>query len=134
MDIFLDTNVLLWSLFDRDRIPTSVKELIENENNTILYSVASLWEIEIKHNKHPELMPYSFKQLYPIIFENTDYIPESVRTEHLLFLKEIIDKNIHSDPFDHIILASAIYEKAKLITGDKVMGFYKDNVTDVLVI
>ena len=134
MEIVLDTNVLLWCLFDDDRLPKHIKRIIENENNNILYSPVSLWEIEIKHNKHPDLMPYSAEEIYSTIVSCTDFYMERIRPEYLVILEDIIKKGIHNDPFDQLIIAMATFENAKLITSDSIFNKYKDGSVDILCI
>lgn len=49
MDILIDTHVFLWFIKDSEKLSTKAKEIIENENNRKLLSIASLWEIAIKY-------------------------------------------------------------------------------------
>jgi PIN domain nuclease of toxin-antitoxin system len=46
----LDTHVVLWLLFDVDKIPNSTLDKIKNLDNEIYISAASFWEISIKHS------------------------------------------------------------------------------------
>ena len=65
MRILLDTNVLLWLLYNReDKLTSDVKKIIYDTSNDLFVSVCSLWETEIKHLKKPELMPISGDELY----------------------------------------------------------------------
>jgi PIN domain nuclease of toxin-antitoxin system len=41
----LDTHVVLWLLFDVDKIPNSTLDKIKNLDNEIYISAASFWEI-----------------------------------------------------------------------------------------
>ena len=43
----IDTHVLIWSLFDTDKLSDNAKQII-TENENIFVSIASLWEIAIK--------------------------------------------------------------------------------------
>lgn len=125
MDILLDTHTLLWSLFDDDSIPQNIKDLIDNPDNDIYFSVSSLWEIEIKHTKHPQLMPYSMRQIYNVILGKTDFIMLNIRPEYLVILSEALKENVHNDPFDHMIITTAKSEKMKLITHDTMVSKYR---------
>jgi hypothetical protein len=44
----LDTHVLLWSLADRARLTPRVQHLLDDMENELLFSTASLWEVSIK--------------------------------------------------------------------------------------
>ena len=48
MRILLDTNILLWVLGDRRRLDPSVLGALESDENDVLFSAASIWEIAIK--------------------------------------------------------------------------------------
>lgn len=65
MRILLDTHILLWALSNDRRLPGKARNLIENEENEIYYSIISLWEVEIKRLAHPDAMPVSAKELAP---------------------------------------------------------------------
>jgi len=47
--ILLDTHAVLWYAFADDRLSLPAKKAIENTQNDVYISVASLWEITIKH-------------------------------------------------------------------------------------
>ena len=48
MRLLLDTHVLLWTVAFSRRLPTEARRLIEDPENEVFYSAASLWEIAIK--------------------------------------------------------------------------------------
>lgn len=50
MKLLLDTQILLWFVNDDLQLNDHLKDLIEDKNNTIYLSIASLWEMSIKYN------------------------------------------------------------------------------------
>ena len=48
MRVLLDTHVLLWYYWNSVQLSTKALENINNPNNKIYISIASLWEISIK--------------------------------------------------------------------------------------
>ena len=126
MELLLDTCSLLWALFDDNKLSKQARDLLENDDNDVYISVASLWEIAIKNLKHPDLMPYSLDDVYNIIVNYTDFIILPIRPNHLLVLDGIIKQNIHQDPFDHIIMATSQVENLPLITCDSNIKRYQD--------
>ena len=48
MNLLLDTHIALWAIADSPRLPNA-RELIEAPGNPVWVSVASVWEIAIKH-------------------------------------------------------------------------------------
>ena len=47
MRVVIDTHVLLWALLDPQRLSRRERELIDD--NEVLVSAASIWEVGIKH-------------------------------------------------------------------------------------
>ena len=50
MKLLLDTHTFLWFVNDNPRLSAYLKDLIEDEDNSIYLSFASLWEMSIKYN------------------------------------------------------------------------------------
>ena len=94
--------------------------LIDIRYNDIYLSIASLWEIEIKHIKHPQEMPYSAKEIYNDA--KTSYKFLSIDQNHVQELSSLDD--IHSDPFDKILMAQAKAESLEFVTADEKIAQY----------
>lgn len=118
MELLLDTCTLLWALFDNKRISKEVGELLEDINNDIYVSAASLWEIAIKNSRRPDSMPYSLDEIFNVISNYTDFIILPIKPAHLFALKNVIKQGIHQDPFDHIMIATSQVENVRLVTCD----------------
>lgn len=56
MRFLLDTHIILWMLENNAKLPQEARKVIEDENNQIYYSTASVWEIAIKHMARPDKM------------------------------------------------------------------------------
>jgi hypothetical protein len=48
MRLLLDTHLLIWAMGDPRRLGSSLRERLEDPAHTLLFSVASLWELVIK--------------------------------------------------------------------------------------
>ena len=51
MRLLLDTHVLLWTINADDRLPPKAHDAIEDVENDLFLSIASLWEAAIKIGK-----------------------------------------------------------------------------------
>ena len=49
MKLLLDTHLILWAAGAPERLSNRAWELINDEQNTLLFSAVSLWEITIKN-------------------------------------------------------------------------------------
>lgn len=121
MKILLDTHVLLWAL--SNKVNERISDILNDRNNTIYVSFASVWEIEIKHKKNPKLMPISGAQLLDSIIKS-DYQFLNIKYQHFTKLSEAMKMDIHSDPFDLAIIAAAMSEKLTLMSHDRLVAKY----------
>ncbi|MBS1039229.1 PIN domain nuclease, partial [Gluconobacter cerinus] len=48
MKLLLDTHLLLWAAGEPDRLSVRARSLMEDQDNALVFSAASLWEITIK--------------------------------------------------------------------------------------
>ena len=48
MRLLLDTHLLLWALIEPEKLGAEVRGLIEDQQNEVLFSAASIWEVAIK--------------------------------------------------------------------------------------
>ena len=121
MRLLLDTHLLIWIAEDSDRLPASAIQLIEDEANALVFSVASLWEVSIKFTVARasfEIEPRAFRRgLLEIGFSELTISSEHVMATSLLPL-------IHRDPFDRLLAAQAAVEGLTLLTADAELARY----------
>lgn len=128
MNILLDTHVALWAITDSPRLEARARELIQAPGNTLWVSVASLWEISIKHSLGRGDMPVSGKDALGY-FEQSGYRILPVEAEHVLAVAELPPH--HQDPFDRLLVAQAFTEPLRLMTHDAQIQRYSDTIIAV---
>ena len=47
MKLILDTHIALWALTDPEKLPDEIVAALKSFENTVYYSMASVWEIAI---------------------------------------------------------------------------------------
>ena len=118
----LDTCALLWFLHDDPSLPERVAKKIEESENVYL-SIASLWEVAIKKAIKKLDIPEMVKELEEKYGEKQiDILP--IKTDYLERIQNL--PMIHGDPFDRLIMATAIEEKLTLLTEDRKIKLYED--------
>ncbi len=126
MNMLLDTHVLIWTFTNDVRIGEKGRNLIGSSQNEIFFSLASVWEVAIKHTVRPDSMPVSDNEFL-------DYCVQSgfkelpIMASHILALKTLRRQEntpIHKDPFDRILIAQAKTEGMHFLTHDKLLSFY----------
>ena len=127
MKILLDTHTLLWALGSPEKLPEYIVEMICNDNNDVYLSVASLWEISIKHKKSPNKMPFSATQIRDYC-QRAGYFFLSVSVDSVSTFDKINFEN-NSDPFDQILVSQSVANNMKFIThDDKIKQFGVGNI------
>ena len=128
MNYLLDTHLLLWAAGQPERLSSIARALIEDRNNQLHYSPASLWEISIKRNLGRKDFQAEPRLLKRGMLDN-GYVELPITSEHALALDLL--PPIHKDPFDRILLAQAFAEGITLVTVDPVLLQYPVSVRGV---
>ncbi len=113
MRLLLDTHALLWWLAGDERIGDPARDLIGNQDNDVLVSIVSLWEITVKTRIGK--LEIDLSEVLENIARN-DFEILGVTPAHLLSLTAL--PMHHRDPFDHLLIAQAIAEKATFVSDD----------------
>lgn len=128
MKYLLDTHTLIWALKDSPQLTSEIREEIINEKNVIYVSVASLWEIQLKHQKCPDFH-YSAKQIVNFC-QRAGYIFLAIGIDPITGLEDLKIKEkeyVNKDPFDKILLSQAKVNNMVLLTHDQVFSHYEEN-------
>ena len=128
MRILLDTHILFWSMSMEYKLPGQVLSWLNDPDNEVYFSSASVWEIVIKHGKNPTAMPvdgYAFLDGCT----RAGFLPLPIENRHVLAisgLKRKVGEPPHNDPFDRILIAQAVTEGMTLITHDSLLAGYDE--------
>ena len=126
MRLLLDTHVLLWALQDSDQLSQKARELILDARNQPFYSVAALWEVQIKHASHPDRMLVDAESLGEYC-EQAGFEPLPITQRHVMMLDSLSrpeDAPAHHDPFDRIMICQAKADGLVLLTHDSLLPDY----------
>jgi PIN domain nuclease of toxin-antitoxin system len=123
MKLLLDTHILLWWLDDDKKLSEFGRQFIQNPDNDVYVSHASLWEIQIKNmsGKLNASVETIIQQL-PV----NNFQQFSVHTDHILNLAKLPPH--HQDPFDRMLVSQALSEPLHLITHDKNVSLYSESI------
>ncbi|EJS7092508.1 type II toxin-antitoxin system VapC family toxin [Salmonella enterica] len=128
MDYLLDTNILLFMAYEPDKLKQEVIELLEDTEQTLCFSAASVWEVVIKSGLNKPDFDVDPEQFRDGLFE-AGLIEIPVKSEHTLVVADLPEK-LHKDPFDRLIVAQAKHNRLPLITSDsKLIEFVSDYIT-----
>jgi PIN domain nuclease of toxin-antitoxin system len=121
----LETHVALWAITDPPSLSTTARELILSPRATVWISVASIWEISIKHSLGRGEMPISGDDAIRY-FRAAGYQFLAIEPEHAAAI-EALPKH-HQDPFDRLLVAQTLIEPMPLLTHDSTLARYSDSI------
>ena len=125
MNLLLDTHLLLWSAGRDDMMSLAADRLVKDVDNTLWFSVASIWEVAIKRALDRPDFRTDPMQLRAGLLSN-GYAELPIEGRHLLSLLTL--PSLHGDPFDRILVAQAMAEGMILVTADKMVAAYGGSV------
>ena len=117
MRVLIDTHYVLWSAIDPDHMEPWARKLIEDLNNEILVSAASVYEIglKVRLGKLPDAADFE-NDLVLNIENRLGYTILPLEPESMMRAAGFEDK--HDDPFDRMISAQAIQHHLPILSTD----------------
>lgn len=128
MNLLLDTHLLLWAAIEPKKLSAKARKLLLDPANHLHFSSASLWEISIKNSLARADFKVDARRLWRLLIAN-GYREVSVTSEHTIAVNDL--PQLHKDPFDRILVAQARVEGLRLLTVDRAVAAYGENVQKV---
>lgn len=118
MTYLMDTHILLWALFEPEKLSPTIRHILLAEENNIFISQVSVWEISLKYGLGKliigKLKPENLKEA----FENSGYRIFQIKDSDLYDYYQL-PKTAHKDPFDRLIIWQCIKNNHILLSRDK---------------
>jgi PIN domain nuclease of toxin-antitoxin system len=117
MNLLLDTCSLLWALQDANRLSANARKALQNPANTISVSVVSFWEISLKAGLGKLTLQGAVPEDFPrfVVDAGWNIIPLSQETASSS--GRLPRPTDHRDPFDRLLIWTAINEGFTLVSG-----------------
>ena len=125
-NLLLDTHIILWMIAGDKRLSKKAKEIIKNNIGSIYYSIASMWEAQIKYDL--KKLPISSTDFMHYC-EQSGYhkLPiDDLHVKELAGLQRDESAPPHNDPFDRIMLSQAKAEGFTFLTHDPLFRGYNE--------
>ena len=114
---------MLWVAENSDMLSDRAKSAVLDETVEKFVSVASAWEVAIKLGTKKLRLDGGLAEFFRMADEN-GFLALPIERAHLHQLRALPD--CHKDPFDRLLLATAVCERMAIITADE--NFHKYNV------
>jgi PIN domain nuclease of toxin-antitoxin system len=128
MKLLLDTHLLLWAAGEPRRLSKAARALIDNPDNELFFSAASLWEVVIKRGLGRKDFRVDARLLRRGLLDN-GYRELPILSDHVVATESL--PLIHRDPFDRILVAQATVEGITLLTIDSLVSQYPGPIRTV---
>ena len=120
-EILIDTHFLYWWMTADPRLGATAQSLIASEAVTV--SVASQWEMVLKHRRGKLPLPDAALQSE---IESQGFRLLAIRPQHVDAVRTLPQGL--DDPFDRLMLATAIVEGLRLLTRDRALLKFANQV------
>lgn len=128
MKLLLDTQLLLWSASQPEKLSRGARKIMQDPDNELLFSAASLWEVAIKSSMGREDFRVEPRVLRRGLLDN-GYIELPITSQHAVGIDSL--PQLHKDPFDRLLMSQAITEGITLLTTDAQLATYPGPVRKV---
>jgi PIN domain nuclease of toxin-antitoxin system len=123
MRLLLDTHIFIWWADEPERLSPFILNALMDEENDLLLSVVSLWEMQIKTQLGKLAMSRPLDHLVSLQQSVNELELLPVLAHHVFALDEL--PLLHKDPFDRMIIAQSQIEKMTIVTVDKAFRAYE---------
>ena len=123
MNILLDTHTLLWFARNDPQLSDYARGHIEDISNTLMYSIASVWEMAIKLGLGKLTMSRPLFPDFADTLEAHGFRQLSISYRHASEVAGL--PRHHGDPFDRLLIAQALVENLPIVSRDKAFDLYR---------
>ena len=112
----LDTHTVLWAAANSPMLSRAAKSAILDESAEKYVSIVSAWEVAIKLGSGKLRLDGGLPEFFRMIDDN-GFLELEVDRKYLGQIARLPDR--HRDPFDRLLVATAITEGLTLLTADR---------------
>lgn len=126
MNYLLDTHTFIWWDSKPEKLSTQVLKYCEDGNNKLFLSIASIWEMQIKHQLGKLSFDTDLELLIKEQVQNNSLLLLAIKPKHVFTLSKL--PNVHKDPFDRLLISQSMQEEMTLLSCDSVFSDYPVDV------
>lgn len=114
----LDTQIALWIMTGSSRFnEQKFREITLNQPSRVIFHQVSTWEIQIKYQLGKLPLPQRPEEIIPKAVTNSGFDYEKIDDRGIFLLDKL--PNLHSDPFDRLLITHALLNGWTIITTDE---------------
>ncbi len=125
MRFVVDTNIFLWMFSCPSKISPAQLEIIKNQNNVILLTNLSFWEIAIKYKIGKMKLNGETPNNLLRIAKELDLNIVNIDAQTMANSYQLTKVEQHKDPFDRMLIWFCIQNNHTFISNDDRLNEYK---------
>jgi PIN domain nuclease of toxin-antitoxin system len=122
MKLLLDTHTFIWWAIQKARLSAAALAAMQNTQNQLMLSIASLWEMQLK----TQLGKLHFNLPLSQLIEDQQRINGlqllPIEPVHIYALGQL--PYHHKDPFDRLLIAQTLTENLLMVSADPAFTAY----------
>ncbi len=122
MRILLDSHAFIWWDSQPDKLSPAALAACRDRANTLLLSIASVWEIQIKIQLGKLKLKIPFSEVMNDHLKTNNIEMLAITLPHIFALQNL--PMHHKDPFDRLLIAQANIENIAVVSNDLVFSQY----------
>jgi PIN domain nuclease of toxin-antitoxin system len=122
MKLLFDTHAFIWWDAEPAKLSRRVLHLCEDRSNSLILSVASVWEMQVKGQLGKLTLTAPLSELIEHQKNTNGFEILPITLPHIIQLSNL--PLHHKDPFDRLLIAQAILEDALFLTNDPEVRLY----------
>jgi PIN domain nuclease of toxin-antitoxin system len=120
--VLLDTHALVWALGDPDRLSSRARATIADPATVVFVSLTSAWELAILESLDRVRLEVPLGTLFTQGLAALRFHLLPIRLPHVAGVAGL--PKHHRDPFDRLIVATALEEKLAVVSADRAFKRY----------
>lgn len=123
MNLLLDTQIFIWAFDQPAKLPSQFRSPLQDPQNRLFLSVASMWEMQIKTQIGKMALPMPVELFVQLHLAGNDIQPLPISARHIWTLDQL--PLHHRDPFDRLLIAQANADSLTLVSVDSTFSSYE---------
>lgn len=120
--LLLDTHVFLWSQFAPSKLTPKLATLFASEDACWHLNQISVLEIQIKYDLGKLELPDTPQKILPDLIQDSGLNFHTLENNAIYMLGKL--PQLHRDPFDRLLIASALVNGWEIATVDRIFDQY----------
>lgn len=132
MKYLLDTHTFLWYLLKPEKLSPKVLDIINNEDTDIYVSTTTVWEIAIKVQINKLSLGNISVYHIPNVIKQLNFTSINPDIYDYVSFTDLATKENHRDPFDRMLIHTAIRNNLVVLSCDASFKQYEENGLQLL--